>query len=153
MENTEELYQAFSNVNAENVANVISDKSNKELQFDQTVSVLVPKVRDRIVVDAISIQKIKKTCEEAQKERFPYAELFLGISSLFLGAFLGALMSQVPYTFSFLGVLSYSICPIAGIGFGVAYILNRKNNANEIKNFAGKILEYVDDSVEAEGDE
>ncbi len=41
MDSIEELYQEFSNVITENVDNVISDKSNKELQFDQTVSVRV----------------------------------------------------------------------------------------------------------------
>lgn len=153
MDSTEELYQAFSNVNTENVENIISDKSNKELQFDQTVSVRIPKIREQVTVDKISVQKIKRICEDANKEKFPYAEVFLGISTLFLGGFLSALLSKVPYAFNFIGVLSYSVCPIAGIGFGVAYIFKRKNNANDIKVFAEKILEYIEDSLEIEGEE
>ena len=153
MDITEELYQSFSNVNTENVDNVISDRNNKELQFDQTVSVLVPKVRNRILVDVKSVQKIHELCEAARKEKFPFAELFLGVSTLFLGAFLGALISQVPYVFTFIGIFSYSICPIAGIGFGVAYIFSRKSNGIDNKMFAEKISEYLEDSFIVEGEE
>jgi len=153
MDSTEELYQAFTNVITENVDNVISDKSNKELQFDQTVSVRVPKIREQVSIDKINVQKIKKVCEDANKEKFPLAEIFLGASTLFLGAFLSALLSKVPYAFNFIGVLSYSVCPFAGIGFGVAYIFKRKNNASDIKIFAEKVLEYIGDSLEVEGEE
>lgn len=153
MDSTEELYQAFANAVTENVENVISDKSNKELQFDQTVSVRVPKIREQVSIDKISVQKIKKVCEDANKEKFPYAEVFLGMSTLFLGAFLSALLSKIPYAFNFIGVLSYSVCPFAGIGFGVAYIFKRKNNANDIKVFSEKILEYIEDSLEIEGED
>ena len=153
MNSTEALYQAFSNAVTEDAGNVISNANNNELQFNQTVNIRVPKVRDRLLIDAKIIRKIKSVCEEAQKGKFTYAEVFLGIASLFLGAFLGSLMSQVPYELTFRGILSYTICPIGGIGFGVAYWFCRKNDMKDIKYWAEKVSEYIEDSDEADMEE
>jgi lysyl-tRNA synthetase class II len=58
----------------------------------------------------------------------------------------------VPYEFTFVGVLSYSICPIVGIGMGVAYFLTRRNQINDIKTFGARISEYVDECLDAESE-
>lgn len=76
MDSTEELYRAFTNVSTENVDNVISDKSNKELQFDQTVSVRIPKIREQVSVDKINVQKIKKFVRMQIKKNFLMLKYF-----------------------------------------------------------------------------
>lgn len=153
MDFAEELYQEFSNTFAEDVDNVISNKSNEDFQYDQTISVRVQKTKRQVVVDDTTIQKIQKICGEAQGEKFSFVEICLGASTLFLGAFLGALIAKVPYEFTFAGVLSYSICPIVGIGMGVAYFLIRKNQINDIKMFGARISEYVDECLDVEREE
>ena len=97
MEEIDELYQAFSNVTAEESGNVISDENNRNLQYKDTYNIHVPKTRDKIVLDIGLIEKLRKECKEIKQTKFPYAEACLGVASLLLGAFLSALISQVAY--------------------------------------------------------
>ena len=146
MESVENLEVAFSNVVEANASNVISNDANEKLQYHQTYSVKIPKEREKILVDVTAIEKIKKECSSAKQEKFPLAEIFLGISSLLIGAFISALMSNIPYSLSFLGVFSYSICPVGGVGFGVAYLFCRNKTISDINDFAIKNEDTLDNT-------
>ena len=141
----------------EDAINIMPNESNNQLQYSQTYNVKTPKTVCKILLDEECVKKIKKECEIVRKERFPYSEVFLGVASLLLGAFLGALFSQVPYEFSWLSILSYSICPIGGCASGVAYFFCRKKSITDIKQFAEKVEEQfeninIDEGVEQENE-
>ena len=50
MEEIDELYQAFSNVTAEESGNVISDGNNRDLQYKDTYNIHVPKTNGIIMI-------------------------------------------------------------------------------------------------------
>lgn len=150
---TEELYQAFTGLISEDAENIMPNDTNAELQYSQTYSVRVPKPEDKIVLDASSVRKIKAECEKAQKVQFPYAELFLGIASLLIGAFFSAILSKVTYELKFLSIFFYTICPVGGVGAGVAYWFCRRKDTSDIKSFAEKIEGYIRNIDEMEVEE
>lgn len=148
---TEELYQAFSGSVFEDAENIMPNDSNTELQYSQTYNVRVPKPEDKVVLDASSVKKIKEECKKAQKVCFPYAEVFLGVASLLIGAFFSAILSKVTYELRFLSIFFYTICPVGGVGAGVAYWFCRRKDTSDIKLFAEKIEGYIKNFDETEG--
>lgn len=140
---TEQLYSQFQNATTEDAENIISKDTNTELQYNHKVSVKVPEPGEMIVIDLKNINKIKNECAKAKKNHFPWAEVLLGASSLLIGAFLSALMSQISYELKFLSVLFYTICPTLGLGCGVAYFFCRKNDVYSAKSLAERIEEYI----------
>lgn len=150
---TEELYQAFTGLISEDAENIMPNDTNAELQYSQTYSVRVPKPEDKIVLDASSVRKIKEECEKAQKVQFPYAELFLGMASLLIGAFFSAILSKVTYELKFLSIFFYTICPVGGVGAGVAYWFCRRKDTSDIKLFAEKIEGCIKNIDEMEVEE
>lgn len=148
----EDFNQIQPNVTAENVDNIINSSNKYELHINQTLSVQPPKVKKYVLIDANNIKKIEDLCNKAKSEKISLDEIFLGASSLFLGAFLSALISGIPYEFSFISILSYSICPFGGIGFGSAYFFTRKSKIVDINTISEKVIEYIDDYIEV-GDE
>lgn len=140
---TEQLYSQFQNSAAEDAENIISQDTNNELQYNHKISVKVPEPGEMTLVDVKSINKIKNECNKAKNNHFPCAEVLLGVSTLLIGAFLSALMSQISYELKFLSVLFYTICPTVGIGCGVAYFFCRKNDMYSAKQLAEKIEDYI----------
>jgi L-asparagine transporter-like permease len=112
-----------------------------------------PKADDKIMLDASAARKIRHACEEAQRKSVPYAEIFLALASLFIGGTLSALISQVAYELKFQSVLFYTICPVAGVGFAVAYWFYRKKENIDIFQLAEKVEEYIINPDEAESEE
>ena len=145
---TEQLIKTFTDSILEDAENIMPDDSNDVLQFSQKVNIKPPKPAEKVLLDVSSVNKIKVECEKAKKIQFPYAELFLGIASLLLGAFFSALISGVNYEFNFVSILFYSICPVFGIGTGVAYFFFRKKGIVDIKEFAEKVEEHIQSSDE-----
>lgn len=97
------------------MGNVISN--NDMLKIKQTMDVRVPKKDANDFTYAIrvsSISKVYKACTEVKKTKFSWAELWLSLSTLFLGAFISALVSQIEYMHSFLSIIFYSVCPALG---------------------------------------
>lgn len=146
----EEFYQAFAGSAFEDAENIMPNDSNTELQYSQTYSVRVPKPEVKIVLDASSVKKIKEECEKARKIQFPYAEVLLGIASLLIGSFLSAILSKVTYELNALSIFFYTICPVCGVGAGVAYWFCRRKDASDIKLFAEKIEGYISSFDELE---
>jgi len=150
---TEEFYQTFSGSICEDAENIMPNDSNVELQYSQTYNVHIPKPEDKIVLDASSVRKIKAECEKAKRVKFSYAEVFLGIASLLIGAFLSAILSKVTYEFKLLSIFFYTVCPVGGVGAGVAYWFCRKKDTTDIKLFAEKVEGYIRNFDEGEGGE
>ena len=133
----------------ENVGNIISESNNNGiLQYNQKVDVRVPKsdANDfQVAIRASSIRKILKACKDTKKNEFTWSELFLGLSTLFIGAFFSAIISQVEYTSKFLSVFLYSICPMVGVSFFVAYFFCRKASSIDASRLAELVEEYIID--------
>ena len=127
MDKTDNIYQACNNVASEEANNVISKESNHTLQYDQRYDVMIPLEEKKIVINVSVLKKIKNECDQAKEYKFSYAEIWLGLSTLLLGGFLSAIMSKIPYEFNFLSILFYTICPVGGVSFGIAYFFCRKD--------------------------
>ena len=147
---TDELMNACTNVLVENAENIINNENNKTLQYERTHDVVLPPDEKSIALKVSSLKHIKLECEKAKKSMFNFSELWFGIATLLLGAFFSALISEFPYELKFLSVLFYSICPIGGIGFGVAYYFCRFNNNKSVISLVETIEEYIPNIEETE---
>lgn len=125
-------------------------KSNHTLQYEQKHNVVLPPEEKKIAINISAIRKIRYECACAKENKFTYAELWLGLSTLFFGAFFSALISKIPYKVNFLSIFFYSVCPVLGGIFGVAYFFCRKNNNRDIVQLAEKIEEYIIDPEDME---
>ena len=137
----------------EDAETTIIDGKDATLQYSQTCNVRLPKPEDQVALNASEISKMKSICEDAKNEKFPLAEVFLSAASLLFGALLSAIISQVHYEYTLLSIFLYTLCPVGGMGFGVAYIFARNKNINDIKQFAIRIencisIYYENDSEE-----
>ena len=146
----EEIFQSCNNVVIEEAGNVIDEKSNHTLQYEQTHNVVLQPEEKNIAINISAIRKIRYECACAKENKFTYAELWLGLSTLFFGAFFSALISKIPYKVNFLSIFFYSVCPVLGGIFGVAYFFCRKNNNRDIVQLAEKIEEYIIDPEDME---
>ena len=149
----QELYEHTESLITEETENITPSICNNELKYNQTVNVKVPKPRNKTLVDVSLIDNIKNECKKAKETKFSFAELLLGISSLLLGAFLSAIMSQVKYELQILSVIFYTICPTLGFGCGIAYFFCRKNENDDIRKFTEKIEYYILNTADEEGKE
>lgn len=150
MTNEEEWFQVEDTI-IENAANIVSD--NEVLQIKQTMDVRVPKSDANeftLAIRASALRKVYKACKEVKRARFSLAELWLSLSTLFLGGFISAIMSQIKYEFSFLGVLYYSICPLLGAVFFVLYFMARNSNTLTATALANIVEENIPDPDEKE---
>lgn len=150
MDITEEILQSCNNVILEETSSVISKECNQVLQYEQTHNVMLPPEEKMLAVKISTIKKVRMECDLAKNTKFTYAEIWLGFASLFMGGFLGALIGWVPYEYSWRSILSYTVCPIGGIGFGVAYFFCRNNSNRDVVQLAEKIEEYILDPEEME---
>ena len=98
----EEIFQSCNNVVIEEAGNVIDEKSNHTLQYEQKHNVVLPPEEKKIAINISAIRKIRYECACAKENKFTYAELWLGLSTLFFGAFFSALISKIPYNVNFL---------------------------------------------------
>ena len=134
----EEIFQSCNNVVIEEAGNVIDEKSNHTLQYEQKHNVVLPPEEKKIAINISAIRKIRYECACAKENKFTYAELWLG------------LISKIPYKVNFLSIFFYSVCPVLGGIFGVAYFFCRKNNNRDIVQLAEKIEEYIIDPEDME---
>lgn len=137
------MRQIFEDIISQKTESVINDASNKNLKYDQSFSVQIPAPEEKIVLNKSSIKKILKECSEAKKSKNYYADMFLGISTLLLGGFFSAIISQMEYKIGFLNVMFYTICPTIGGVFGVAYFFERKKENYDINKLSSRIEEEL----------
>ena len=151
MVSNEKKWPQFDNIVVENVGNVISN--NDMLKIKQTMDVRVPKKDANDFTYAIrvsSISKVYKACTEVKKTKFSWAELWLSLSTLFLGAFISALVSQIEYMHSFLNIIFYSVCPALGGIFFMAYFMARKTSSLTATKLADIVQENIPNPNEME---
>ena len=144
--NIDEIKKRYSAVDSEEAVNIITNNRNA-LEFGQTHKVRFPELGEFIAIDESNITKVKEICNEAKKVKYSYAELLLGLASLFLGAFFSAIISKVDYGFHSLSIFFYTFCPAAGVGCGVAYLFYRNKIVIDIKQFALRIEDAIDSTV------
>ena len=151
MDSTEEIFQSCNNVVLEETSNVISKDNNHTLQYEQIHNVVLPSEEQKIAINISVLKKIKNECDQAKKHKFSYAEVWLGISTLLLGGFFSAIMSKIPYELNFLSILFYTICPVGGVGFGIAYFFCREKENQDATQLAERIEGYLPDAEEIGG--
>lgn len=133
----------LNNTSVQDAENVISS-SDKALKFNKTTLIHLPGDNEVIGIDIRSIQKIRAICASAKETTCSYAEVFLALSSLLSGAFLSALISQMPYELTFASIFFYNISPVLGVAFAVAYYFTREKALANIKDFVERIEENLD---------
>ena len=67
----------------------------------------------------------------------------MGLSSLFAGAFLSALLSGVVFEMSWRSILFYVISPIIAVSAAVAFLLMRRQEQVTAKTLAEHVMEYL----------
>ena len=128
----EEIFQSCNNVVIEEAGNVIDEKSNHTLQYEQKHNVVLPPEEKKIAINISAIRKIRYECACAKENKFTYAELWLGLSTLFFGAFFSALISKIPYKVNFLSI--FFLFSVSGF---------RWNILRCILFFVGKIITEI----------
>ena len=141
MVSNEKKWPQFDNIVVENVGNVISN--NDMLKIKQTMDFTY-------AIRVSSISKVYKACTEVKKTKFSWAELWLSLSTLFLGAFISALVSQIEYMHSFLSIIFYSVCPALGGIFFMAYFMARKTSSLTATKLADIVQENIPNPNEME---
>jgi hypothetical protein len=132
----------------EPVASVtIQESDSEELSTTHIYPVRVPEnyKNDFLVsLRASDIKKVRKICREEQKNRFPWHELCLGLSTSFLGIFFGALASNVELK-SFKGIIFYIVGLVISTSSFVAYVFFRKDSIKSINELSNSVNEYLPD--------
>ena len=100
---------------------------------------------------ASEIRKVRKCCEEAKKNKFPWCEILLAISTSCVGCSLGAFASSVALN-SLKGVFMYIISLIIATGTFVAYLFMRKTSVTDVNDLAEKVKEYIINPDDMEGE-
>ena len=90
------------------------------------------------------------TNSDVKRASFSWAELWLSLSTLFLGAFISALISQIKYEYSFLSILFYSVCPLLGAVFLVLYFMVRNSATLTATALADIVVDNIPDPDEKE---
>lgn len=72
------------------------------------------------------------------------SEVYLGLSTTFLGWFLGGITSGVGIATVY-GALMYCVAPSAAVGFFVAFFFTRREAIQDTKELADHVLEYLAD--------
>lgn len=148
----QEDYQNFTDCMFEEAEDIITTDNNTEIKYHQLNTLLLPKVEKKVVLDLFSVNMIKKECARVRKMKVLYADVSLGFSTLFIGAFISAFLSDVPYKLDFLSIFFYTICPIIGIGLFLLFMYYRKKDSMDIKAFVEKVEECFMKIDEVEGD-
>lgn len=141
----------FDDTVIENAGNIVSNTD--VLKINQSMDVRVPKNDANDFTYAIrvsSIRKVYKACNDVRKASFSLAELWLSLSTLFLGAFISAIISQFKYEYSILSIIFYSVCPALGGIFFVLYFMMRRNSTLTATELADIVQENIPDPNEME---
>ncbi|OEH84281.1 hypothetical protein BHU72_10730 [Desulfuribacillus stibiiarsenatis] len=137
------------------VADVVLKSDNSVVTTSYQYEVKQPEEdkNDFIVeVKASKLKRVREKLELLTSDRFPLYELFLGISSTCLGAFLSALASDIQLT-TRKGQFLFIFCPIVAMGTGVAYLFLRYISILKPKIIATDLLVEIVDPDKAIGKE
>ena len=119
------------------------------MELRQTNVVTFPNRIESIAIDKSHIEKIRIICESVNEPSFPF-EILLGVSTLFAGASLSALVSGISLQVEWRSILFYVISPMIAVGCFVAYLFSRKREGLSKKELAEHILEYIPEKTRKE---
>lgn len=140
----DKLYEQMqANIECSQTANKIGEESNEKLTYNQKINICLPAQEKRITINYSDVEKLDKHCNMMKKRKYNCSELFLSSASLFLGAFLSAIISGINFNFTFISIMSYCICPTLGSSLLVAYFMIRSIHKNDEKALAEKVQEYI----------
>ena len=97
------------------------------------------------LIELKTVEKLRFICEKVEEPKMPWPEIFLGLSSLFAGAFLSALISGIVLEANWRSILFYIASPSVAVGCGVAFFFLRKQNQASAKSLADHIVDFLPD--------
>lgn len=127
--------------NAENATSVQYESGKIELAQKNIVN--YDKHIESVAITKKDILRIQKICNSVEDPQTPLIEIALGLSSLFAGAFLSALLSGVVFEMSWRSILFYVISPIIAVSAAVAFLLMRRQEQVTAKTLAEHVMEYL----------
>lgn len=95
---------------------------------------------ESIIIEVKSVKKINSLCQNIEEPKMPWAEVFLGLASLFAGAFISALISGIQLNSSWRSIVFYIISPVVAVGCGVAFLFLRKQGLVAAKMLAEQVV-------------
>lgn len=129
------------------VADVRAPLTSEGSQVTYTYPIRQPE-RDlsdfQVGVRASVLKRCRSRLSSASAPTIPLGDLLLGVATLTAGAFLGALISNVPLD-SWRGVLFYILSPIVAAGTGVAFAFVRTSHGRQCYEVARDVLDELPD--------
>jgi hypothetical protein len=106
-----------------------------------------------VQVRGTTLRRARKRLFELQADRFPWSEILLGVATICIGGYLGALAAGLPWGTvtkntavpTLLGVLFYAMMPAVFTGCAVGYLLTRRSSTLETSSVARDILTELPD--------
>lgn len=140
----DKLYEQMqANIECWQTVNKIGEESNEKIIYNQKINVCFPAQEKMIAINYSDVEKLDKHCNMIKKRKYNCSELLLSFASLFLGAFLSAIISGINFNYTFISIMSYCICPVLGSSLLVAYFMIRLIHKNDEKALAEKVQEYI----------
>lgn len=127
--------------------------SNSTLELQQKNVVKFKNQVESTIIELKSVEKIRSICEKVEEPKIPWSEILLGLSSLFAGAFLSAIISGITLTSSWRCIIFYIVSPSVAAGCGVAFFFKRKQNQVSAKSLADHIVEFLPELDTEQGKE
>lgn len=126
-------------------ANLATDQlgNGRTLEIQQKNVVRYNQQVDSTIIEIKNVEKIRLMCNKVENPRIPWPEILLGLSSLFAGAFLSAIISGIGLEPNWKTVVFYILSPVAATGCGVAFVFKRNQNQESAKSLADHILDYL----------
>lgn len=98
----------------------------------------------QVGVRASILKQCRTRLQSIADERFPFAEILLGVSTLAAGGALSAIVSNVQIA-SWQGTLFFVLLPVVAVGSGVAYGVLCRIKKIETEHMAKDILQNLPD--------
>lgn len=124
-------------------ANNSSTIKDEKVTFNIKHIIEPPEAVDCVAIERKKVSRIAKQCQEIETLVSFWPELMIGLSTLFGGAFLGALANATAFEFGWRAILFYCIFPAISVGTFVAFIFLRIHIEYTAKEKAISILECL----------
>jgi hypothetical protein len=95
-----------------------------------------------VQVWASTLHRCRHKLLKVKQSRFPYGEVLLAVSTLFLGSILGAWQAGIKMTDSS-GIFFYVLSPVVAVGTVVAYFFYRHISISEPRKIVDEVLEEL----------
>lgn len=107
-------------------------------QTEEELNEFLVKVRGSV------LRRARRKLNGLVRNRFPWPEVLLGLSTISAGGALGALASRIPWNSQY-AIIFYLILPLLAVGAGVAYVLLRHLTPLNASALALDLLEELPD--------